>query len=100
MCVCCVARGTGAAGVRADVDVDYFTSTAMTGAQSRLAETIETFYGAADRTSDGALAGHAFKNAVQDLDAGIQRELVRVLPALFAYIPPFSPSHFFFSSEP
>lgn len=48
---------------------------AMTGAQSRLAETIETFYGAADRTSDGALAGHAFKNAVQDLDAGIQREL-------------------------
>ncbi|KAG1715614.1 hypothetical protein ID866_1538 [Astraeus odoratus] len=48
---------------------------AMTAAQSRLAETIESFYGAADRTSDGAMAGHAFKSAVQDLDASIQREL-------------------------
>ncbi|KAH7927540.1 BAR-domain-containing protein [Leucogyrophana mollusca] len=48
---------------------------AMTAAQARLAETIETFYGAADRTSDGAMAGHAFKSAVEDLDGGIQREL-------------------------
>ncbi|KIJ68112.1 hypothetical protein HYDPIDRAFT_173776 [Hydnomerulius pinastri MD-312] len=48
---------------------------AMTAAQARLAETIETFYGAADRTSDGAMAGHAFKSAVDDLDGGIQREM-------------------------
>ncbi|KAH7913470.1 hypothetical protein BJ138DRAFT_1146051 [Hygrophoropsis aurantiaca] len=48
---------------------------AMTAAQARLAETIETFYGASDRTSDGAMASHAFKSAVEDLDGGIQREL-------------------------
>ncbi|KAF9227197.1 BAR-domain-containing protein [Gyrodon lividus] len=48
---------------------------AMTAAQARLAETIETFYGASDRTSDGAMAGHAFKSAVEDLDGSIQREL-------------------------
>lgn len=48
----------------------------MTSAQARLAETIESFYGAADRTSDGAMAGHAFKSAVQELDASVQRELV------------------------
>ncbi|KIM69701.1 hypothetical protein SCLCIDRAFT_1208210 [Scleroderma citrinum Foug A] len=48
---------------------------AMTSAQARLAETIESFYGAADRTSDGAMAGHAFKSAVQELDASVQREL-------------------------
>ncbi|KAJ8588541.1 BAR-domain-containing protein [Rhizopogon salebrosus TDB-379] len=33
------------------------------------------FYGAADRTSDGAMASHAFKSAVEELDSGIQREL-------------------------
>ena len=49
----------------------------MTTTQARLAETIETFYGAADRTSDGAMASHAFKSAVEELDSGIQRELVR-----------------------
>ncbi|KAH7888892.1 hypothetical protein F5I97DRAFT_1935318 [Phlebopus sp. FC_14] len=48
---------------------------AMTAAQARIAETIDTFYGAADRTSDGAMSGHAFKSAVQDLDGGLQREL-------------------------
>jgi hypothetical protein len=53
--------------------------TAMTTTQARLAETIETFYGAADRTSDGAMASHAFKSAVEELDSGIQRELVRDL---------------------
>ncbi|KAG2366256.1 hypothetical protein BDR07DRAFT_1470141 [Suillus spraguei] len=49
----------------------------MTTTQARLAETIETFYGAADRTSDGAMASHAFKSAVEELDGGIQRELAR-----------------------
>ncbi|KAG2043319.1 hypothetical protein BDR03DRAFT_886785 [Suillus americanus] len=47
----------------------------MTTTQARLAETIETFYGAADRTSDGAMASHAFTSAVEELDGGIQREL-------------------------
>ncbi|KII92553.1 hypothetical protein PLICRDRAFT_37321 [Plicaturopsis crispa FD-325 SS-3] len=48
---------------------------AMTSAQARLAETIETFYGAADATSEGAMAGHAYKASVDDLDSGIAREL-------------------------
>jgi amphiphysin len=48
----------------------------MTTTQARLAETMETFYGAADRTSDGAMASHAFKSAVEELDGGVQRELV------------------------
>ncbi|KAG8925244.1 hypothetical protein FRC02_009814 [Tulasnella sp. 418] len=48
---------------------------AMTAAQGRLAETLDTFYGAADKNSEGAMAGHAYKRAVDDLDAGIGREL-------------------------
>ena len=48
----------------------------MTAAQTRLADTIDVFYGAADRTSDGAMACHAYKRSVDDLDAGIGRELV------------------------
>ncbi|KAG9101733.1 BAR adaptor protein Hob3, partial [Ceratobasidium sp. UAMH 11750] len=32
---------------------------AMTAAQTRLAETIDTFYAAADKASEGAMAGHA-----------------------------------------
>lgn len=49
----------------------------MTAAQTRLAETIDSFYGAADRTSDGAMAAHAYKSGVTELDNGILRELVR-----------------------
>lgn len=49
----------------------------MTSAQARLADTIEKFYSAADRTSDGAMAGHAFKSAIEELDNSVQRELVR-----------------------
>ncbi|KAF8973042.1 hypothetical protein BDZ97DRAFT_1752090 [Flammula alnicola] len=48
---------------------------AMTAAQSRIAETLETFYGAADRTSEGAMAGHAYKRSVDDLDTTFTREL-------------------------
>ncbi|WWC89803.1 uncharacterized protein L201_004729 [Kwoniella dendrophila CBS 6074] len=47
---------------------------AMASAQSRIAETISLFY-SADRTSDGAMAGHAYKSAVDELDAGVGREL-------------------------
>ncbi|KAF8144018.1 hypothetical protein K438DRAFT_1993264 [Mycena galopus ATCC 62051] len=36
---------------------------AMTAAQTRIADTLETFYGAADRTSEGAMAGHAYKRS-------------------------------------
>lgn len=49
---------------------------AMTTAQTRLAETLETFYGAADRASEGAMAGHAYKRSVDDLDSTFTRELV------------------------
>lgn len=48
---------------------------AMTAAQTRLSDHIDVFYGAADRTSDGAMAAHAYKRAVEDLDNGVQREL-------------------------
>ncbi|WVR05345.1 hypothetical protein IAU60_002359 [Kwoniella sp. DSM 27419] len=46
----------------------------MASAQSRIAETIALFY-SADRTSDGAMAGHAYKSAVDELDAGVGRDL-------------------------
>jgi bridging integrator 3 len=49
---------------------------AMAAAQSRLAATIEAFYGSADKTSDGAMAGHAYKRSVDDLDGVVGRELV------------------------
>jgi bridging integrator 3 len=48
----------------------------MAGAQSRLADTIDVFYSAADRRSDGAMAANAYKRAVTDLENGITRELV------------------------
>jgi len=48
---------------------------AMTAAQSRLADTIQNFYGSADNQSDGAMAGHAYKRSVDDLDGLVGREL-------------------------
>ena len=49
----------------------------MTATQGRLADTIDVFYSAADKASEGAMAAHAYKRAVDDLDTGIGRELVR-----------------------
>ena len=49
---------------------------AMTAAQTRLANTIDIYYGAANLNSEGAMAAHAYKRAVDDLDAGVARELV------------------------
>ena len=51
-------------------------STAMTSSQARIAESLETFYGAADRSSEGAMAGHAYKRSVDDLASSFVRELV------------------------
>jgi hypothetical protein len=64
----------------------------MTAAQSRLAETLGTFYNAADRTSEGAMAAHAYKQSVDDLDQGIGRELVRLI-LLSGAISPQSHEH-------
>ncbi len=50
---------------------------AMTSSQGRIAETLETFYGAADGSSEGAMAGHAYKRSVDELDSSFLRELVR-----------------------
>lgn len=61
--------------------------TAMTSAQGRLADTIDVFYGAADQSSEGAMAAHAYKRAVDDLDTGVGRELVR-FPTLTMPPPP------------
>ena len=55
----------------------------MTGAQTRIADHISNFYQAADRTSEGAMAAHAYKQSVVELDDVIGRELVRIL--LFDY---------------
>ena len=67
----------------------------MTQTQARIADTLEAFYGAADRTSDGAMAGHAYKRSVDDLDAGLGRELVSAWIPLshleLTYILPGSP---------
>ena len=49
----------------------------MTSAQLRLAETIDTFYGASDKTSESAIAANAYKRSVEELEAGVGRELVR-----------------------
>ena len=48
----------------------------MTAAQARIGDTIDLFYGAADRASDGAMAGHAYKRCVDDLDSSFTREMV------------------------
>ena len=60
----------------------------MTSAQGRLAETIDIFYGAADKTSEGAMAAHAYKRAVEELDTGIGRELVGLLSSPQVYLCP------------
>ena len=49
---------------------------AMASSQSRIADTIDKFYGSADRTSDGAMAANAYKRSVDELDSSISRELV------------------------
>ena len=54
----------------------------MSSAQTRIADTIEQFYIAADRSSPGALAANAYKRAVEDLDHSITRELARAFPTL------------------
>jgi len=46
----------------------------MASAQTRIAETISLFY-SADKASDSAMAGHAYKAAVDELDAGVGRDL-------------------------
>jgi bridging integrator 3 len=48
----------------------------MTAAQVKLANTIDVYYGAADSTSDGAIAAHAYKRSVDELDGSVGRELV------------------------
>jgi len=55
----------------------------MTAAQTRLADTIDAFYGSADQTSDGAMAGHAYKRSVDDLDGSMTRELVSLPLRIF-----------------
>ncbi|KAL7411021.1 BAR-domain-containing protein [Mrakia frigida] len=48
---------------------------AMTSSEVRLAETIEIFFQAAELSSEGAMAGHAYKRAVDELDTGVGRDL-------------------------
>jgi len=48
---------------------------AMTAAQTRIADHINDFYSAADKTSEGAMASHAYKQSVSELDDVIGREL-------------------------
>ncbi|KAF8497660.1 BAR-domain-containing protein [Gautieria morchelliformis] len=48
---------------------------AMAAAQGRLADTIDIFYGSADRASDGAMAANAYKRSVDELEASVSSEL-------------------------
>jgi hypothetical protein len=48
----------------------------MSAAQGRLADTIDIFYGSADRASDGAMAANAYKHSVDELEASVSSELV------------------------
>jgi len=48
---------------------------AMSSAQARLADSIDVFYGAADRTSEGAMAANAYKRSVEELEHGVGKEL-------------------------
>jgi len=48
---------------------------AMAASQARIAETLEVFFTAGDRTSDTAMAGHAYKSAVDELDNTVARDL-------------------------
>jgi len=48
---------------------------AMAAAQGRLADTIDTFYGSADRSSDGAMAANAYKRSVDELENVLTREI-------------------------
>ncbi|KAH9171179.1 BAR-domain-containing protein [Lactarius sanguifluus] len=59
---------------------------AMSSAQLHLAETIDTFYGASDRTSESAMAAHAYKRSVEELDTGIGRELLGKMNSYFPTI--------------
>jgi len=47
----------------------------MAAAQARLAETLQKFYTVHHET-EGAMAGHAYKQSADDLDSGLQKELV------------------------
>lgn len=49
---------------------------AMVSSQGKIADTIDVFYGAADRTSEGAMAANAYKRSVDELDAATTREFV------------------------
>jgi hypothetical protein len=63
----------------------------MASAQTRIGETLALFYGTADQTSDGAMAEHAYKRSVDDLDTSFSRELVRSLSTRFLLHPKPSP---------
>jgi len=47
----------------------------MASTQTRLAETIDVFYTASGRASDGAVAAHSYRRAAEELDTTITREL-------------------------
>jgi hypothetical protein len=49
----------------------------MASSQSQLGSTLETFYGSSDDGTEGAIAGHAYKRAVTDIDAKMSSEVVR-----------------------
>lgn len=53
------------------------TTPGMASTQTRLAETIDTFYSASGRSTEGAIAAHSYRRAAEELDTGINRELVR-----------------------
>ena len=55
----------------------FIDTPGMASTQTRLAETIDTFYSASGRSTEGAIAAHSYRRAAEELDTGINRELVR-----------------------
>jgi bridging integrator 3 len=48
----------------------------MAASQSQLGSTLETFYGSSEQGTEGAIAAHAYKRAVTEIDAKMSSEVV------------------------
>jgi amphiphysin len=45
----------------------------------KISESIDTFYGATDRTSEGAMAANAYRRSTEELDSVVGNQLVSLL---------------------
>lgn len=62
-----------------DLNIDCLPATAIASTQVKISDTIDVFYGAADRMSDGAMAAAAYKRSTEELDGFASGQMVRPL---------------------